>query len=205
MLVEALRSCAKADPNLRCTVYVYVGPSVNFFQPTSSAFIAPVGGQATLESIRHHFSKIDGLKVRFSDYITTDQASRQIHVEDGQIWQPYEAGVWYTNEPSVSSLESQEEIDEDLIDFDDIDFEEDDVFESNVSEPDDSDNERDGQEVVAKARRFRAARSDASVGSITRKIERVFGLPEGSVALCGPDRKALRRDARIGTLRRRWD
>ncbi|WP_213779534.1 hypothetical protein [Caballeronia sp. dw_276] len=53
--------------------------------------------------------------------------------------------------------------------------------------------------------RFRAARADASVGSIRRRIERVFGLPDGSVALCGPDGKALRADARIATLRRRWD
>ncbi|CAB3690756.1 hypothetical protein [Paraburkholderia rhynchosiae] len=53
--------------------------------------------------------------------------------------------------------------------------------------------------------RFRAARADARVGSIKRRIERVFGLPEGSVALCGPDGKALRTDARIATLRRRWE
>jgi hypothetical protein len=53
--------------------------------------------------------------------------------------------------------------------------------------------------------RYRAARADASVGSIRRQIERVFGLPEGSVSLRGPDGKALRSDARIAILRRRWD
>lgn len=204
-LVEALRSCTKADPSLRCTVYVYVGPSVNFLQPTSSAFIAPVGGQTTLESIRHYFSKVDGVQVRFSDYISTDQGMRQAHVEDGRIWQPYEAGVWYSNDLTVEGSEPEEELDDQLIDFDEIDFDEDDEFYGNASDSDDSDNERDDREATVKARRFRAARSDASVGSITRQIERVFGLPEGSVALCGPDRKALRRDARIATLRRRWD
>jgi hypothetical protein len=53
--------------------------------------------------------------------------------------------------------------------------------------------------------RFRAARSDASVGTIARSIEAVYGLPEGSVALRGPGRKVLRSDATIRTLRRRWE
>ncbi|MOA42066.1 hypothetical protein D3C78_1640890 [compost metagenome] len=56
-----------------------------------------------------------------------------------------------------------------------------------------------------KAARYRAARSDAKVSSIRAAIEEVFGLPEGSVALCGPDRRALRGDARIRTLRKRWE
>ncbi|SAL79940.1 hypothetical protein [Caballeronia telluris] len=53
--------------------------------------------------------------------------------------------------------------------------------------------------------RFRAARADARVGTIKRRIERVFGLPEGSVVLLGPNGNALRADAKIGTLRRRWE
>jgi hypothetical protein len=53
--------------------------------------------------------------------------------------------------------------------------------------------------------RYRAARADASIASIKRQIESVFGLPEGSVALCGPDGRPLRSDARIATLRRRWE
>lgn len=55
------------------------------------------------------------------------------------------------------------------------------------------------------AARIRAARSDASVGSIRKDIEEVYGLPEGSVVLCGPDKNALRSDATIATLRKRWE
>lgn len=55
------------------------------------------------------------------------------------------------------------------------------------------------------AARIRKARSDASLGAIIHTIEAVFGLPEGSVALRGPDRKILRRDATVGTLRKRWE
>ena len=53
--------------------------------------------------------------------------------------------------------------------------------------------------------RYRSARKDATVGSIKRQIESVFGLPEGSVALLSPDDSKLKANAKIGTLRQRWD
>lgn len=41
--------------------------------------------------------------------------------------------------------------------------------------------------------RYQAARADASIDTIRRTIEAVFGLPAASVALRGPDKKNLRR------------
>ena len=58
---------------------------------------------------------------------------------------------------------------------------------------------------TATASRFRIARADATVETISKKIEKVFGLPEGAVALCGPDGRALGGDTRIATLRQRWE
>lgn len=55
-----------------------------------------------------------------------------------------------------------------------------------------------------KPARHRAARADASVGTIKRKIEKTFGLPRGSISLLGPDGRSLRANALISTLRRRW-
>ncbi len=55
-----------------------------------------------------------------------------------------------------------------------------------------------------KPARHRAARADASVGTIKRKIEKTFGLPRGSISLLGPDGRSLRANALIATLRRRW-
>ena len=52
--------------------------------------------------------------------------------------------------------------------------------------------------------RYRIARADASVAGIKANIEKVFGLPAGSVSLCGPNNKPLRADAKIATLRKRW-
>jgi hypothetical protein len=55
------------------------------------------------------------------------------------------------------------------------------------------------------ARNPRAAQGNARVDTITRTIERDFGLPEGSVKLCRPDGGAIRADARIKTLRKYWE
>lgn len=50
---------------------------------------------------------------------------------------------------------------------------------------------------------FRAIRHDALVGTITKKMEDRFGLPEGSVALVDGKGKVLRDHDTIGTLRKR--
>lgn len=52
--------------------------------------------------------------------------------------------------------------------------------------------------------RYRTARSDAPVGTITAKIEAVFNLPEGSVVLVKPDGRKKRSDATIRSLREEW-
>ena len=55
-----------------------------------------------------------------------------------------------------------------------------------------------------RARRWLAARVDASVGSIERHIERTYRLPDGSVRLVLPNRKSARRDKKIGAFLRDW-
>lgn len=54
-------------------------------------------------------------------------------------------------------------------------------------------------------KRQRAARSDARVRTIQRKIELQYGLPRGSVKLCNPDRSIISPLAKIGTFRERWE
>jgi len=53
-------------------------------------------------------------------------------------------------------------------------------------------------------RRFLAARTDASVGTIERKIAKMLKLPEGSVQLRLPSLKKARSDKKIGSLLRDW-
>ena len=50
-------------------------------------------------------------------------------------------------------------------------------------------------------RRFRNARSDATVGSIEERIEKDYGLPEGSVSIRNPGGGDARSDKKIGSLK----
>ena len=115
---------------------------------------------------------------------------REFHVEDGRLWRPLEAGVWYAEEsPDAAASDFSSDSD---------DCEGDAVPES------DEDEEDSRITRTSRPTRFRAARWDATIGTISKRIEEVFGLPEGSVALCGRNQKPLRRDELIATLRKRW-
>jgi hypothetical protein len=52
--------------------------------------------------------------------------------------------------------------------------------------------------------RFRAARVDATVASITRRIERDYQLPKGSVRLVLPSGRRVHVDGKIENLLNRW-
>jgi hypothetical protein len=54
-------------------------------------------------------------------------------------------------------------------------------------------------------RRSYAARGDASVGTIERKLAEAFNLPEGSVCIRLPNRRKARADKQIWRLRREWE
>lgn len=117
-------------------------------------------------------------------------ATKDFHVQDGQVWRPLEPGTWFSDSPDNTGAEEEwpEEDDDDWI------------APSSIGADDDS-----PASSPERSRAPRAARADASVATIRRKLEKLFGLPEGSVALCGPDKKPLRGDTTIGTLRKRWE
>ncbi len=53
--------------------------------------------------------------------------------------------------------------------------------------------------------RYNQARSDGSVGALKRRMANDYGLPPGSVVIVGPDGCSIRADAKIGTVRSRYD
>lgn len=180
----ALKKYATASPTNTSTIYVYQGPSCNFGEQTYSAFFGVAGPKSVLNEILNAFRGFPGVKARFSDYIPQASGRCQFHVEAGSVWLPLDVATWYSSEGTPekeASLGESEERSEDSTD-------------NLIGTPRNS-----------YPTRYRAARSDASVGSIRATIEEIFGLPEGSVALCGPDGRPLRADAKIGTLRRRWE
>jgi hypothetical protein len=54
-------------------------------------------------------------------------------------------------------------------------------------------------------RRFRAARIDASVGTIVRKIEKEYDLPRGSVKIILPSGRMARSDKTVKSLIYDWN
>jgi hypothetical protein len=177
------------------TIYVLESPSFNFGQAGHSYFIGVAGTEKSLALVGDHFKSLDGVNSRYSEYIPASRASKAVHVEMGEIWVPHEEDSWiafsFTEQPVLEDS-SEEDIEVDEFDIADL-----------LNEMQSNDLEE--IEKVTKPLRVRAARKDASVGSVRKTIERIFGLPEGSVLLCGPDRVVLRSDARIGTLRKRWE
>lgn len=204
ILCDVMAECAAKDASLAATAYTYFGPSVNFHEVTDSVFIAVIGGDRVLQSIHAAFAGISGVRVRFSDYIRTAEARPQVHIEDATVWLPDEPGTWYAvDSTKCAGAKADDDATDPRWELDAFFGEPDEEIDDDLGEEEDS---RLGEKAVAaKALRVRAARSDASIGSIIRTIERIFDLPEGSVALCGPDRKAIRRDARVATLRKRWE
>ncbi|HZJ97730.1 MAG TPA: hypothetical protein VFD12_07855 [Oligella sp.] len=186
LVTRALSAVAEESINLRATIYVYQGMSVNFHQQTWSVFFGVAGDKELLNVLLKAFQSAKVGNVRLSDYIDPSMATRDFHVHDGHVWRPLEAGTWYTESHAEKNLE-----------------------ENIVSETEDL--ELDGEITngegsrISNPTRFRVARADASIGSICKKIEEVFGVPEGAVKLCAPNGKPLRSDAKISTLRRRWE
>lgn len=193
----ALRRFAEKHPQLRATIYLYTSPSVNFGDDTWSAFLGVSGDEKVLHAVRDAFSACSGVRSRFSDYIPLRSAYARFHIENGGLWQMIDDANWglvtdkahrysgtLEQDDSEALLEEEELLDEDC--------------DSEVSES-------SGDTALPRRGRLRAARSDASVGTIRETIEQIFGLPPGSVALCGPDKRPLRADATIATLRRRWE
>jgi hypothetical protein len=197
-VMEVLSRLAADDSTLRATLYLYGTLSVNFREPCWSEFLLVAGPQKVLMALGAGFERLPGVKSRYSDYVPSSAAVRTFHVEDGLVWEKEDASTWY------SHVQREEEATSEAVDADS----DQEAFEEEEADWEAEEQEELDDEVVAvsrKAARYRAARSDAKVSSIRLRIEEVFGLPIGSVALCGPDGRPLRGNALIRTLRKRWE
>lgn len=197
IVIKALNGIITKNLSVRATIYVYRTISINFLDQTNSAFFGVAGPKSVLRHLCNAFQRIPGLRVRYSDYISPSESICQYHVQDGKVWQPIDALTWFATlkEPKGSSEQhtiSAKQDDEE------VGFPPDTTLDKASS----NDPTTPRTENVS---RFRSARSDASLRSVKQTIEEVFGLPEGCVALCGPDGKALRSDAKVSTLRKRWE
>lgn len=195
-VMQVLTKLAEQDVSLRATLSLYATESINFGEPGFSEFLLVAGPKKVLLTLGAGFERLPGVKSRFSDYVPSSTALRAFHMQGGLVWEQEDGETWYSNSESQAGPIEEFQDDTQPLEEDEVDELE-------------AEDERDADPIVAasesRAARYRAARSDAKVSSIRAAIEVVFGLPAGSVALCGPDRRALRGDARIRTLRKRWE
>jgi len=54
------------------------------------------------------------------------------------------------------------------------------------------------------ARRSYVAKGTAHVSTIQKQIEKVFGLPEGSVRICHPSGRKVRATSSVNSLRKKY-
>lgn len=198
LISKALKSFSSSHPAVRATIYVCQLDSVNFGHPTWSLFLGVVGQKSVLNQLLTTFQSVNGVRARMSDYISTSQATREYHIENGKLWTQADSTTWYSDDepstapPAPSTMLSDDATSASKVNWDDL-LDEDPIADEKVAN-------REGPV----ASRFRKARSDASIGRMKQTIELMLGLPTGSVLLCGPNGKGLRSDASIGTLRKRW-
>lgn len=202
---EALANFAEKNPDVTSTVYLHGCMSENSHGPAMwSEFLIPVGNVTkVLGALEAAFTRKAGAKFRSSEGIIPSQGTCSFHLEDGRLWEPEDTLTWYSKTSSEIAADAEQAVSATEGDWDDVPI----AGDSNLDEAD-----SDTQELttpkrtyIEQPRRIRRARSDANVGGIRQEIERFFGLPEGSVALRGPDGKSLRADALISTLRYRWE
>ena len=193
LVAKALQGYLNSSPSTVATVYDYHTQSVNFRGPTSSAFLLVAGSDEILARLLYAFKKVPGIRARYSDSIPISSSTfKQFHLQDGRVWRPADSVTWYSEgDDDDIGGDGQVEVEEIPSEWP-------------ADEGDPLDSSTKGTKISV-ARRSRNARADAQVGSIIKAIEKTFGLPEGSVAICGPDRTRFRPDMLISTLRKRWE
>lgn len=207
---QTLRKFAAQNPQITATIYSYATPSFNFDnQPGFSEFLVVAGDKSVLHALGGAFKALAGVKSRYSDYVSPSDCIASYHIEDGRLWEPEDTVTWYSvaTDDSAENDMNDDWGDESPEGNDDEEASPElvkELLENFSLENHDEDTNVQQASSNSTKRIGRAARADASVGTIRRTIEEYFGLPSGSVALCGPDGRALRGDALIRTLRRRW-
>lgn len=193
----------KASLNHLATIYTAEFESFNFGTPCNSIFISIVGAN-WLEEILNLYKSIRGVRARYSDSLDLSEMNCTFQVESGKAWEPYEPEIWKAIESSTSIVNATSKTA-----FDDADYGEEFIDIENPLEsllpsaPFSQDSNKISSDV--KIGRVRRARADASVKSIQKNIERIFGLPIGSVKLTRPSGRAFNEDAKMIDFRNAWE
>ena len=99
IVADGLTSWAANNSDETATIYVYESPSVNFREPTNSAFFGVVGKKAVLDGVMTALKRVPKVRVRPSDSILARSASATFHIEGGAVWQVDDEITWFAHQP----------------------------------------------------------------------------------------------------------
>jgi hypothetical protein len=198
-LKHVLPSFIANKKSIRATLYYYRTASVNFHRHTDSVFIGVAGDKKLLDLVYMALKKSDEENARESDYITPSQSKRFMHIQEGDLWVPCGEGRWSAVEkikPIQPELEQATQL----------------AGSTERQDPSaktkytaDSENEKQTKPKTPRFpdRDYLAADED-TIKATRAKIASMFGLPESSILLCGPDLEPLRGNTTVATLKKRW-
>lgn len=91
-LRRSLAAFANSKPKTTATLYLYLTQSFNFGKPTTSAFIAVAGPTALLQRV--HRALTGTFQLRFSDYLSWEQATPIFHIQAGVLLEAIDESGW---------------------------------------------------------------------------------------------------------------
>lgn len=198
-LSEGLVTIAADHPDQQLYAASWVGPSVEFGYMGRSIWLALRGSRSLateLENVLRRLLPQQRVKNSLTDASQSGWVS-ELYIDQGHVWRPWDASAWSRVEFGKPNSASHEEATSGSKAAGD----------EGDGRPLDSAPQPSSPEVklAKQALRYRAAKSDASVGTIQTTIEKLFKLPEGSVKLINPDRSFSKRNQSIRRLRERWE
>lgn len=195
-LARALVDLAEAHEISELLCSTSTGPSVEFGHHGYSVWIACVGSPPMVKACRDLIEEIiPPHSLRKERVARSQHWVERIRLADGRVWVPDDAATWRSVDVGPQSIEDLEEEPEPLSPGRNSDFDQDEETASIVPSTSKS----------GRTRRTHAAHSDVKVSYYQKKIEKMFGLPEGSVKFVNPDGSVSKANQLVGNLRARWE
>lgn len=195
-LAEILVDLAEAHEGSDLLCATDAGQSVDFGHAGFSVWIACAGSPPMVKACRDLIQELIPSGQLRQDVVHHEQHwSERIRIADGKVWRPVDSVTW--KELDCDSLSMEDWIASAV---------EDDGEDAEFEGADAAPSAQDQVEATApRKRKMYTARNDVKVSYYQRKVEKMLGLPEGSVKFVNPDRSISSANQLIRSLRSRWE
>lgn len=209
-LARALIDLAEAYGSSELLFATSAGPSVDFGHAGFSVWISCTGSPPLVKECGDLIDEVFPKEfIRRERTAASQSWSERIRIADGKVWMPMDAATWFEVGAGVETVDDSNDSDdfdesiESLVEW----VGDDETCDHDDSEADDGELEsiREVRKVRPKKTRINAARGDVVSGYYQRRIENMFGLPEGSVKFVNPDGTISKSNQLIRNLRARWE